>query len=263
MFLNKPAVYDPFPSINPWVEDSSLPPPEPEHKRPIEQLLDSVSKVALLAFRISVFAVYVASTYSASRIKSATLYTSSTVVSTAVHISDFIAQNWKAVVAYCIAWSIIVLALGASFGFSAVSIPTLIGFGGGSIAGIFSAIFIVKVLDRKNSWSEKNTICRVVKKYLLDQIDAEATKALLTAISVSVIFMLAAKYPIVTGAITGAIIFNQVTTMIIEPKKQKPIKEQETPKEDLLKRLESMEEEIKSLRRQIENSKSTSPQDVT
>lgn len=127
--------------------------------------------------------------------------------------SKFIKNNWKSIIAYILAWNIVIVCSGLLYSFQAVAIPLSIGFGGGALLGGISGLLTTHVFDANGNWTGKNTAWDVIN-IAINHLDPNGTRPIVTSISVTVLLAAAVIYPYVIGALLGALVANQVITKI-------------------------------------------------
>ncbi|MCH9625349.1 MAG: hypothetical protein S4CHLAM123_05200 [Chlamydiales bacterium] len=128
----------------------------------------------------------------------------------------FIHQNWKQLLAYLLAWTVIVVGTGLLYGFEAVALPLTIGLAFGFGLGIMSGILMVetlKVYDPENTLNGQNTLWNLLNRGL-ESLDPNGTRLIMLSVAVTVILATAVVFPYATGGLLGVFIGNQIATKI-------------------------------------------------
>jgi hypothetical protein len=135
-------------------------------------------------------------------------------------VSSFIRDNWRILVAYAIAWALIIVVMGAMHGFSKVSVPITIGLSAGIIFGALTAIVIVGMIHKYNkSHKEDEKITpysgwQLFRKCVLSQLD-QMISTLFVSVMVTLICLVMLRLPHGTSSIIGAIMGNHLFTQIL------------------------------------------------
>lgn len=123
-------------------------------------------------------------------------------------IGDFLQRNWKHLLLYILAWSLILICHSSVA--VVLSIWLGIGFGAGVIFGIISANF----LDKQNKYPQLNSLWNITN-HGLQQLDANGTRQVLLATIIASISALIYASPQAIGFIIGAFLGNQTSTIAI------------------------------------------------
>lgn len=166
--------------------------------------------------------------------------------------ANFVRNNWKPLLAYLVAWGVIIVCTGLMYGFQAVALPITIGIACGIGVGTIAGILTVKVFDPVGKYTVWNGI-----NYVIEKLDKNGTRQIMSAVAVTVLLAAAVVFPYVLGAFLGILIGNQMAVKACsepqqnlgrDPKKDaEEIKAYQTRFEDCNKRLEELEEHTAAL----------------
>lgn len=137
----------------------------------------------------------------------------SAAVSAAHKTIHWVKNNWKQIIAYILAWSIVVTCSGLLYGFEAVALPLTIGLGCGLVAGALVGLLMTTAIDPKDKWRGKNTAWDLLNMGI-DKLDQNGTRQIVLAISVTVLLAASVIFPYALGAVFGLLVGNQVVTKI-------------------------------------------------
>lgn len=127
-------------------------------------------------------------------------------------ILRFIKKNWVHLLAYAIAWGVIVTGVGLMYGFKATALPLTIGLGCGFALGTALGIGTVCLFNPKND-HEPNTAWGFLNKWF-NSLDANGTRAIFVSVGVTVILAATVVFPYALGGAMGCILGNVVATKI-------------------------------------------------
>ncbi|EPP34500.1 putative transmembrane protein [Chlamydia ibidis] len=128
------------------------------------------------------------------------------ILATAEKISLFLRNNWKYILLYVLAWSLIL----ACHYTVALTLTIWLGIGLG--AGVVFGIFTANVLDRDNKYNNINSLWNLINYGLL-QLDPNGTRQFLLATIIASISSLIYAIPEGVGFMIGACIGNQISIM--------------------------------------------------
>ncbi len=123
-------------------------------------------------------------------------------------IGDFLQRNWKYLLLYTLAWSLILICHSSVA--LVLSIWLGIGFGAGLILGVISANF----LDKNNKYPHLNSLWNITN-HGLQQLDPNGTRQVLLATIVASISALIYASPQAIGFAIGAFLGNQTSTLVV------------------------------------------------
>lgn len=121
-------------------------------------------------------------------------------------IGDFLQRNWKYLLLYILAWSLILICHSSVA--VVLSIWLGIGFGAGVVLGIISANF----LDKHNKHPHLNSLWNITN-HGLQQLDPNGTRQFLLATIIASISALIYASPHAIGFIIGAFLGNQTSIL--------------------------------------------------
>lgn len=127
----------------------------------------------------------------------------------------FVKENWHKLIAYTIAWGVVITCSGALYGFQAVALPLTIGFGCGLVIGGMLGILVGTVLDPENKHPGKNTGWNVINGGI-KKLDPNGTRQIMLSISVTVLLAASVIFPYAMGGIFGFLVGWQVLTKIAQ-----------------------------------------------
>lgn len=130
----------------------------------------------------------------------------------AVKVGEFVQKNWPKLVAYTIAWGVVITCSGLLYGFQAVALPLTIGLACGFGAGTLGAI-LLKITDPQNKRSEWTLWSGLNKGF--SHIHDEGTRYLVQGVVFYVILAMCSIYPYAAGAILGVFVGNQLINKIV------------------------------------------------
>lgn len=123
-------------------------------------------------------------------------------------IGDFLQRNWKHLLLYILAWSLILICHSSVA--LVLSIWLGIGFGAGVVLGIISANF----LDKENEYPHLNSLWNITN-HGLQQLDPNGTRQVLLATVIASISALIYASPQAIGFIIGAFLGHQTSSLAV------------------------------------------------
>jgi hypothetical protein len=162
-------------------------------------------------------------------------------------ISLFVKNNWKPLLAYLVAWSVIIASSGLLYGFKAVALPLTIGLGAGLGFGLIVGILTAKAFGSKETlWNRLNSV--------IERLDPNGTRQIVLAVGVSVLLAASVVFPYVLGGLFGMFIGNQLAVKVAtEQNLGRSPKDKKNEKEALQKEALDMKWKIEELVKRLES----------
>ncbi|MCB1084447.1 MAG: hypothetical protein KDK61_09070 [Simkania sp.] len=126
--------------------------------------------------------------------------------------ASFIQNNWRSLILFIVAGGVIIGGVGLMYGFEAVSLPLVIGFGCGLPIASLSGIIVTKWIDPEGK-IENNTLWQLINAGL-NKLPANGARPIVISVAVTVILAASAVFPLVMGIGFGILIGNHVATKI-------------------------------------------------
>ena len=139
----------------------------------------------------------------------------------------FIKKYWPQLIAYIVAWGLIVTCTGLLYGFKAVALPLTIGIGCGLAFGVIVGILTTKSFDKKGKYSLWNIL-----DGLINRVKDPGTRQIVSSVAVTVILAAAVVFPHALGAIFGILIANQLAVQACIFKPPPPLPQLEGEEEE-------------------------------
>jgi hypothetical protein len=130
-------------------------------------------------------------------------------VSIAKKVAIFTKSNWRQLIAYILAWGVVVTCTGLMYGFQAVALPLTIGLACGLAFGVITAILILKAHDPTGNSTFWNWL-----NHGIENLDANGTRQIVLAVAVTVLLAASVVFPYVLGAVIGIFIGNQLASKV-------------------------------------------------
>lgn len=163
--------------------------------------------------------------------------------------ANFIQKNWKRILCYLVAWSVILICSGVLYGFQAVAFPLSIGFAIGCGLGGIMGILTTTVLDPENHHNGINTAWGFLNSGI-EKLNQNGTRQIVLSISVTVLLAAAVIFPYALGGVLGFVAGDQLATKIGF---QQDLGHDSHDEATRTRRLESLQEQLSKLQEQIED----------
>lgn len=125
----------------------------------------------------------------------------------------FIKNNWKQIIAFVLAWAVIIAGMGLMYGFSNVAWPLATGLGFGMGFGIIMGIVVAKCVKPSEEWKNKCTLWALINSGF-NMLDPNGTRMLVLSVAITVVLAASVVFPTSCGVILGFIVGNHLATTI-------------------------------------------------